>query len=533
MAVISPFLSRYAVDEVILAKNVEALRTFVLVVFGLFAFALVWKFFASLWQALIRQKFSVDLRRELFLSLQKAPLDIIGRLFKPGEIAYRYLADIDTLEGRIISFITQGLISLLHLLVVAFILIRIHLIMGLLAVGSIVAYLIVYWIFRERIFRISREVREFFEGAMGYITQYCSSLTEIRLLNGEKIETATVNRLLKRQIAINIKNLFLTNYSSAVIETLMTVWGLGLLGYGALLVIEGRLTLGTLIAFLTLSAQLFAPLNTILSLSLGFQPAIVSLNRIWEIFELAKQKPEGRKPEVRDEEWENNLLRSKDIEIRLEHLSFSHGNRALIDDVTCELKSEGKIYLVGSNGAGKSSLCKLIARIYAPSKGKIYLNNKDISKAPMDSLLKSIVLLTHTPYFFKASIWENLIYGMEKVPSEEQVAEALEKAGLHDFVSVLPSGLQSMILDQGQNLSTVQRLRLHCVRAFVRKPPVLILDEVLSGIEEEHREGLIEELAKDRTLIITATQLDPHKLNEGDRVYFLSKGRLSESSFPQ
>lgn len=107
-AIIAPFLSRYAVDEVILAGNVQALYMFVLLVMGLFAFALVWKFFASLWQALTRQGFSVDLRRELFLSLQAAPFDVIGRLFRPGEIAYRYLADVDTLEGRIISFITQG-----------------------------------------------------------------------------------------------------------------------------------------------------------------------------------------------------------------------------------------------------------------------------------------------------------------------------------------------------------------------------------------------------------------------------------------
>ena len=172
-------------------------------------------------------------------------------------------------------------------------------ILGLLALGSIFAYLIIYWVFRERILKISREVREFFEGVMGFITQYCSSLTEIRLLNGERIERGTVNKLLERQKAINIRNLVLTNYSSAVMEILVTVWGLGLMGYGAVLVIEGRLTLGTLIAFLSLSALLFAPLNEIISLSLGFQPAIVSLNRIWEIFELAKEKPEGGKSEVR------------------------------------------------------------------------------------------------------------------------------------------------------------------------------------------------------------------------------------------
>lgn len=183
-AVIAPFLSRYAIDEVILARDIQALYTFILLVLGLFVFAFVWKFFASLWQALTRQGFSVDLRRELFLSLQEAPSDLIGRLFKPGEIAYRYLADVDTLEGRMVSFITQGVISLVHLLVVAFIVIRIHVILGLLAFGSIFAYLLIYWLFRERILDISKEVREFFEGVMGFIAQYCSSLTEIRLLNG-------------------------------------------------------------------------------------------------------------------------------------------------------------------------------------------------------------------------------------------------------------------------------------------------------------------------------------------------------------
>ena len=137
-------------------------------------------------------------------------------------------------------------------------------------------------------------------------------------------------------------------------------------------------------------------------------------------------------------------------------------------------------------------------------------------------------MVTHTPYFFKGSIRDNLIYGMEKTPNEEELAEALKKAGLHEFIFALALKSPFIMLDQCQNFSTGQRLRLHCARAFLRKPPILILDEVLSGIEEDHQERLIEELAKDRMLIITATQLDPHKLNERDKVYFLSKGRLSE-----
>lgn len=156
LSVISAFLNKYVIDTVILNRDINAFYTFVFIVLGLLFFSLLWKFLASYIQALTRQKLSADVRSALFLHLQEVPINILHQFLKPGELAYRYFNDVSTIEDMIISFITKNIVSIVHLIVVVFLLIRFNAILAMISLGSIIAYLLVYWIFRNKIMMISK-----------------------------------------------------------------------------------------------------------------------------------------------------------------------------------------------------------------------------------------------------------------------------------------------------------------------------------------------------------------------------------------
>jgi ATP-binding cassette subfamily B protein len=211
--------------------------------------------------------------------------------------------------------------------------------------------------------------------------------------------------------------------------------------------------------------------------------------------------------------------------------SFRYGEELenVLENVSLDIKSGESIALIGSSGAGKTTLCSLIPRFYELGSGKILLDGMDIQKMDLITLRRNIGLIAQDVYLFNGTVTENIAYGKPGAP-EEEIINAAKMAKAHEFIMALPKGYGTEIGQRGIRLSGGQRQRLSIARAFLKNPPILILDEATSALDYENEQAIhdcIESFMKDRTVLIIAHRLSTVK--KAGRVFSISGRGIEET----
>jgi ATP-binding cassette subfamily B protein/subfamily B ATP-binding cassette protein MsbA len=296
----------------------------------------------------------------------------------------------------------------------------------------------------------------------------------------------------------------------------------GMIWFGGLHAIGGRLTVGTLMVFLSYLASLYSPMEAIAYLASGYSMAAAGSRRVLEV--LSERDSVSEKPQALE------LPAGAAPRIGFHDVSFGYlSRRTVLNNITLEIEPGETVGLVGSTGCGKSTLLSLIPRLFDPGSGSITWDGRDVRDIRLASLRSRIAVVLQDPYLFPVSVAENIAYGRPDATRQEVEAAAVE-AQADEFIRGLPQGYDTVIGERGSTLSGGERQRISIARAFLKNAPLLLLDEPTASLDagtETEIVGALERLMAGRTTIIVAHRLST--LRNANRILVLDNGTLVQA----
>ena len=291
--------------------------------------------------------------------------------------------------------------------------------------------------------------------------------------------------------------------------------------FGAIFISNDGLNTADLIAFLLYINNLIDPVKKFINFTEQFQDGITGFERFMEILEI--------EPDIKDKKDTHNLLDVKGA-IEYRHVGFRYNQKSdyVLKDIDLKVAPGEYIALVGSSGAGKTTICSLLPRFYEVSEGDIFIDGQNIKDIKLNSLRQNIGIVQQDVYLFAGTILDNIRYGRFDA-TDEEVIEAAKKANAHDFIMELPDGYDTDCGQRGVKLSGGQKQRLSIARVFLKNPPILIFDEATSALDNESEhivQQSLESLAKNRTTLVIAHRLSTIK--NAKRICVLSTKGIEE-----
>lgn len=391
-------------------------------------------------------------------------------------------------------------------------------------VGGLLIFPFVYFTHRTWIYRIRplwRDVRAQRQEIDGYATEAFGGMRIVRAFARERTEAGRFvrgNNLLVR------KQLFVwcwTRFIDFIWDALIPLVSTGLLLYGGLQILEGSMTIGDLTMFLFYLAMLLEPLATLVSSAASFQNNLAGLDRVLDLLdEPPEMQPSARAVAVSPQSVLGHIT------FRNVSFHYPKSERDVLRHISLDVEPGETIALVGRSGAGKTTLCNLVARFYDPTAGSIELDGRDLRDIRVDSYRRLLGIVEQDVFLFDGTIRENIGYGRRGV-GEQEIRGAARAANADVFIEDLPQGYETRIGERGVKLSGGQRQRLAIARALLADPRILILDEATSNLDSES-EQLIQEsltrLMEGRTCFVIAHRMSTIGL--ANRIAVLDEGQL-------
>jgi len=400
-----------------------------------------------------------------------------------------------------------------------------------LLLGALVLLPVVYLSHRTWISRIRpqfRRIRSQREEVDALATESFGGMRVVRAFSRQSAET---NRIMRGNHLMGRQELFAWWWMRAIEiawETLMPLASAGLLLYGGWRVLGGNLTLGDLMMFLVYLLMLLAPLAVLAQSAATFQNSLSGFDRVLDLLAEPREMETTQKLKtIAKEDFTGQLS--------FQRVGFHYPNTDVhaLQDFSLEVQPGQTVALVGPSGAGKTTLCNLIARFYDPTSGQILLDGRDLRDIEVESYRRLIGIVEQDVFLFDGTVTQNIRYGGRDA-TEEDVREAAEAANAMEFIEKLPDGFDTLIGERGVKLSGGQRQRLAIARAILADPSILILDEATSNLDTAS-ERLIQSsltlLTQNRTCFVIAHRLST--ITHADLIVVLEGGRIVESGTHQ
>ena len=473
--------------------------------------------------ARISQAVLIDLRTRVFLHTQKLSLEF-HESYTSGRIISRQTSDLDAIRELMDEGLTMLVRGLMYMVFTAIALVWLDWVSGLVLVATLLPLaLLTRWfqLRSQKLFRRSRVA------SAKLIVQFVETMTGIRAVQAfrkERRNEREFGDLVEdyRDVNARVLGLFaIYNPSLALIGNIAVA---AVLLIGGFRVVDGALEVGVLLAAVLYTKRFFDPMEELAMFYNSYQSAASALEKISGVLEEQPSVPDPAHPVD---------LWTADGGVRFERVEFAYtADRVVLPRFDLEIPAGQTVALVGSTGAGKSTLAKLIARFYDPSDGVVELDGVDLRRLHPKDLRRAIVMVTQEAYLFSGSVADNIALGRPDASFDEIVAAATA-VGAHEFIESLPNGYDTDVNKRGGRVSAGQRQLISFARAFLANPAVLILDEATSSLdipsERLVQEGL-QSLLADRTAVIIAHRLSTVAI--ADRVLVMEHGRIVEDGAP-
>jgi ATP-binding cassette, subfamily B, multidrug efflux pump len=520
LTLLSPYLIKVAIDQYITPKDQHGLTNIAVLIglsfIGLFIVSAGQRYLLS-W---VGQRVLANLRSQLFRHLQLLHLGYHDRRII-GVTVSRVINDV----AEINELLSQGVITLLGDLIVLIGIIVIMISMSpklaLLTFIVLPLMFVATWLFSRQARSAFRETRSKVAAVVGDLAEDINGMRAIQAFTQEKASQARFEQVNKENRNAYINAMSLSFVFLPAIEFLGMLATVIVLWFGGHFVLQEQVTLGILVAFLSYVTRFFQPIQELSRLYTTFQSAMAGGEQVIKLLDTPL--------EIKDQPDAIELL-PVEGKIELAHVTFQYRPETpiILHDVNMTIQPGKTIAVVGPTGAGKTTIANLIARFYEVTEGAVRIDDLDIRCVTQESLHHQVRVITQDPFLFSRSIAENIGYGVPGA-TDQQIEEAARQANAHEFISKLPDGYQTRVLEGGVNLSQGQRQLISIARALLTDPRILILDEATANIDTV-TEALIQDalfrLLQGRTAIVIAHRLNT--VRNADWVYVLDQGQIVE-----
>ena len=519
--VFSPLLYKLLIDEAIPSADIARITWIaagiVLTPLALMSLSALQYYFRSV----IGVAVSDTLRQKLFGHVLKGQLrgleqvrstDIVYRITRAcGQIGTVYICD------KLLPLVSNTILLIGYLAIMLVISWPLALV-ALVAVP--LSYQLAQWLTKYA-YAVDRKYSNVLETGQHYLQEVFTGIRSVRSSNGEAYEIGRWGRWLADHSKLYMKS-YVSHYSYLFLGEFVNSLLAGVVfGFGAILVVRGQISLGSLVAFVVYVPSAYAALRVIFQGQLGFGEAKVAAEQIDSLFALAREPGGG---------LEQAAASESGIEIEFRDVSFSYGRSDFaVRHLSFRVQAGQFAGIVGATGGGKSTVLDLLMGFYQPDEGVILVNGIDLRDLSLNSLRGHISLVPQDVFLWDASIRDNILYPQQPTSAEDMVITA-RLSQIHAFIQGLPEGYDTIVGDRGQTLSGGERQRLAICQSLLKQPGLLLLDEATSALDaltELKLREAVERVRKGRTTIVVAHRLST--IMQADNILVLDQGQLVES----
>lgn len=457
------------------------------------------------------------LRKQLWQKLLKMPVKYFDDV-KTGEISSRLVNDTSQVKDLLASTLPNAMTSLLQFVGALVIMLAMDWRMTLLMFVAVPLVILVMLPVMNQSRKIGR-VRQ--DELAKFASDSTDVLGEVRLVkssNGEEHELAKGNRRIDNLYHVGRKEALINSVTQPITNMLMMIMFLGILGYGAIRVMNGAMTMGALVSFLMYLFQIISPIVVISQLFNNMAKTSGATERIQQIL----AEPEEFVADKAEKDIASAPLKFENVDFAYEE------GKPVLRDVSFATKPNAVVAFAGPSGGGKSTIFSLIERFYQPTGGKILIGEENIENVDLAKWREQIGLVSQDAAVMPGTIRDNLTYGLRREVSDEELWDALRMAYADGFVSEMEDQLETEIGERGIKLSGGQRQRIAIARAFLRDPKILMLDEATASLDAES-EAMVQkalgDLMQGRTTLVIAHRLST--IVDADKIYFIENGTVS------
>ena len=474
--------------------------------------------------AKISQAILLDLRKRVFLHTQRLSLEF-HESYTSGRIIARQTSDLDSIRELLDSGVNQLVQGALYMIFIAIAMFTVDWQSGLVLFGALIPLALLTRWFQVQSQQLFRKTRVASARLIVHFVETMTGIRAVKAFRKEKRNEDEFGELVEDYRYVNGRVIQLFGIFDPGLVLIGNVALAVVLLAGGLRVANDGLAIGALLAALLYTRQFFAPAQEMAMFYNSYQSAAAALEKISGVLEETPSVPDPTDP--------IDLWEAKGG-VRFDAVKFAYNEgRVILPSFDLDIPAGQTIALVGSTGAGKSTLAKLISRFYDPSEGTVSLDDIDLRRLHPKDLRRAIVMVTQEAYLFSGSVADNIALGNPDATRDEIVAAA-KAVGAHEFISSLPNAYDTDVNKRGGRVSAGQRQLLSFARAFLADPVVLILDEATASLdipsERLVQEGLTTLLA-DRTAIIIAHRLSTVAI--ADRVLVMEHGQIVEDGTPR
>lgn len=520
ISILGTRLNGYTIDNFIETGDMKGLAFICIILVLMYLVNIFSTYYQNSVMIKIAQRVSAKIRKELFTALQKLPLKYFDNN-SSGDLMSRLTNDVDNINTTLSQSVTQLFSGIINIIGMFIAMILLSPILTLIGMITIPLTFITTKILAKKTQRFFVKQQRELGSLNGYIEEMVSGQKVVLLFSEEekvKEEFSEINERLTKSaiIAQGVSsfmgpiNNFINNISYLIISVV-----------GGYLILKGSgITVGIVFSFLLYMRNFTRPINEIMNLFNNIQGALAGAERVFEVIDEEKEKDKDDAVNIDNIEGH--------VELRGVTFSYSNG-KEILKNVSLEAKKGEVIAIVGPTGAGKTTIVNLLTKFYDIDSGDILIDGKNINEITRESLRKTVAMVLQDTYLFSETVSENIRYGRLDA-SDEEVIEAAKMADAHHFINQLPQGYDTVLSDNGGNLSQGQRQLLAIARAILSNASILILDEATSSIDTR-TEVLIQnamlKLMEGKTTFVIAHRLST--IRNADKILALKDGEIIES----
>lgn len=523
VALIIPLVVRYITSTVVHMNPQQAFKQIMYIAIAVFVLIIIQiycNYFISNYGHVMGAKIEYDMRAEIFAHFQKMPFSFFDDQ-KVGQLMSRITSDLFDITELLHHGPENVTISVIKIIGALCILLSIDKKLAL-AAFALVPFMIVYaYFFNKKMKQTFRINRKKIAAINEQIEDNLSGIRVVKSFANEQLENEKFkigNKAFLEAKKNNYK--YMGGYNAGLIG-FNTMINLVVIVAGGIMFTKNMVNVTDFVTFLLYINIFTDPVKTLIDFTEQFQNGYSGYERFRQILDM--------EPEIKDKEGAKELTNVVG-NIKFDDVSFRYNDNdhRVLKHINLEIPAGSYIALVGSSGAGKTTLCNLIPRFYDVTKGSISIDDEDIRNVKLKSLRNNIGMVQQDVYLFAGTIYENIKYGKPTATKEEVIATAKE-ANAYDFIMSLPNGFDTDIGQRGIKLSGGQKQRLSIARVFLKNPPILIFDEATSALDNESEKVVqesMEKLAKNRTTLVIAHRLST--IRNAEKILVLTENGIEE-----